>query len=169
MWEFFRPHSISKEECFPPCRNFSHKVGIFSQFPSYMLRKNPLLVDGRAPRSIWCKKTLWVAVKIFLLLLRESSVMCKAISRKSAETFSFFLQWGVLDFYNFSAFNFFKLNFYAIFSTDLKSASIFAFLIPIRNYFFFPLNLFSIHFLVSMIHFVKKNLNWWTLVHSEWC
>jgi hypothetical protein len=36
------------------------------------------------------QKTLWVAVKIFLKLLRESSVICKAIFRKSAETFSFF-------------------------------------------------------------------------------
>ncbi len=71
-------------EFFPPCRNFS-------QFPSYML-ENFLLVDGRDPRSIWCKKTLWVAVKIFLYLLRESSVICKAIFRKSAETLSFFLQ-----------------------------------------------------------------------------
>jgi hypothetical protein len=36
------------------------------------------------------QKTLWVAVKIFLSLLRESSAICKAISRKSAETVSFF-------------------------------------------------------------------------------
>ncbi len=81
-----------------PRRNFSHHVGIFptmSEFfpiPILYAGKNPLLVDGRAPRSIWCKKTLWVAVKIFLSLLRESSFICKAISRKSAETFSFFLQ-----------------------------------------------------------------------------
>ncbi len=85
-------------EFFPPCRNFSHHVGIFPtmseffQIPILYTGKNPLLVDGRAPWSIWCKKTLWVAVKIFPLLLRDSSVMCKAISRKSAETFSFFLQ-----------------------------------------------------------------------------
>jgi hypothetical protein len=39
------------------------------------------------------KKTLWVAVKIFLLLLRESSVIWKAIFRKSEDTLSFFLQW----------------------------------------------------------------------------
>ncbi len=31
-----------------------------------------------------------MAVKIFLYLLRESSVICKVIFRKSAETFSFF-------------------------------------------------------------------------------
>ncbi len=101
--------------CTPPCllfrpwRNFSVYVGIFPtmfhfqggifptmseffQIPILYAGKNPLLVDGRAPRSIWCKKMLWMAVKIFLLLLRDSSVMCKAISRKSAETFSFFLQ-----------------------------------------------------------------------------
>ncbi len=90
-----------------PCRNFSDYVGIFptmshfkggifptmSKFlpiPILYAGKNPLFVHGRAPRSIWCKKTMWVAVKIFLSLLRESSVICKAISRKSAETFSSF-------------------------------------------------------------------------------
>ncbi len=62
----------------------------FFPIPILYAEKNPLLVDARDPRSIWCKKTLWVAVKIFLLLLRESSVICKAIFRKSAETLSFF-------------------------------------------------------------------------------
>ncbi len=105
MWEFFHLcgnffrlcGNFSDHVPFPR-RNFSHHVGIFptmSEFfpiPILYAGKNPLLVDGRAPRSIWCKKTLWVAVKIFLLLLRKSSVMCKAISQKSAETVSFFLQ-----------------------------------------------------------------------------
>ncbi len=92
---------------FRPCRNFSVYVGIFltrfhfqggifptmSEFlpiPILYARKNLLLVDGRAPRSIWCKKSLWVAVKICLLLLRDSSIICKAIFRKGVETFSFF-------------------------------------------------------------------------------
>ncbi len=100
MREFFPPCPISKEEFFPPCQNFSHHVGIFPSmsefFPIPILQvyagKNLLLVDGRDPRSIWCKKTLWVAVKIFLYLLRESSVIFMAIFRKSAETLSFFLQ-----------------------------------------------------------------------------
>ncbi len=101
--------------CTPPCllfrpQNFSDYVGIFptmshfqggifpfmSEFSHILYAgKNLLLVDGMDPRSIWCKKTLWVAVKIFLWLLRESSVICKAISRKSAETFSFF--YSVVD------------------------------------------------------------------------
>jgi hypothetical protein len=47
-----------------------------------------LLMEG-IPAYLMQKK-LWVAVKIFLLLQRESSVVCKAISRKSAEKFTFF-------------------------------------------------------------------------------
>ncbi len=99
---------------FRPCRNFSNYVGIFptmshfqggifptmseffpqcrnfSQFPSYMLGKIPSLLMEGIPDVSDAKKTLWVAVKIFLYLLRESSVICKAIFRKSAETLSFF-------------------------------------------------------------------------------
>jgi hypothetical protein len=89
MWEFFQPCPISKEEFFPLCRNFSYYDGIFPNSHP-ICRKNPLLVDRRDPRSISCIQ--WVALKIFLLLQRESSVICKAISRKSAETISFFLQ-----------------------------------------------------------------------------
>ncbi len=98
MSEFFRLCGNFSDNVPFPRRNFSHYVGFFptmSEFfpiPILYAGKNPLLVDGMDPRSIWCKKTLWVAVKIFLSLLRKSSVICKAISRKSAETFSFFLQ-----------------------------------------------------------------------------
>jgi hypothetical protein len=94
---------------FRPCRNFSVYVGIFPTmfhfqggifptmsefFPIPILYSMPgkipsLLMEG-LPGLSDAKITLWVAVKIFLLLLRDSSVMCKAISRKSAETFSFF-------------------------------------------------------------------------------
>jgi hypothetical protein len=87
MSEFFRLcGNFSDHDPFPR-RNFSHHVGIFptmseffpscrnfSQFPSYMPGKIPSLLMEGLP---------------FLSLLRESSGICKAISRKSAETFSF--------------------------------------------------------------------------------
>jgi hypothetical protein len=90
------------------CQNFSDNVGIFfcpfshfhwGSFPTMSeffpmatlsARKNPLLVDGKDPSLSQAKKSLCVAVKIFLSLQRESSVVCKAISRHSAEKFSFF-------------------------------------------------------------------------------
>jgi hypothetical protein len=61
-------------------------------FPMAILsaRKNPLLIDGKDPSLSQAKKSLFVAVKIFLTLQRESSVVCKAISRQSAEKCSFF-------------------------------------------------------------------------------
>ncbi len=98
MSEFFRLCGNFSDHVLFPRRIFSHHVGIFptmSEFfpiPILYAGKNPLLVDARDPRSIWCKQTLWVAVTIFPLLLRESSVICKDIFRKSAETLSFFLQ-----------------------------------------------------------------------------
>jgi hypothetical protein len=54
------------------------------KIPSLLMEWIPGLSDA--------KKTLWVAVKIFLYLLRESSVVCKAIFRNSAEKLSLFLQ-----------------------------------------------------------------------------
>ncbi len=94
MWEFFRPCPISKEEFFPPCRKFSHHGGIFPHSHPICREKSPPCWWKGSPVHLMQKNAVWVAVKkkIFLSLLRESSAICKAISRKSAETVSFFLQ-----------------------------------------------------------------------------
>ena len=53
IWEFFQPCPISKEEFFPPCRNFS-------QFPSYMPGKIPsLLMEGLPGLSDAKKRCGW--------------------------------------------------------------------------------------------------------------
>jgi hypothetical protein len=68
---------------FRQCKNFSDNVGIlpnmshfqggifpsmseFFPIPILYAGKKPLLVDGRDPGQSHAKKTLWVAVKIFL-------------------------------------------------------------------------------------------------------
>ncbi len=94
MWEFFRPCPISKEEFFPPCRNFSHHVGIFPNSHPICWEKSPPCWWKGSPVYLMQKNAVGDSKNIHLTA--EGIIrLCKAISRKSAETFSFFLQWSL--------------------------------------------------------------------------
>ncbi len=65
-----------------------------SRHEAWMSQRSSLSVARAGWAADGMEKTLWVAVKIFLKLQRESSVVYMAISRKSAEKFPFFtVQW----------------------------------------------------------------------------
>ena len=81
MLEFFRPFPISKEDIFPPCRNFS-------PFLFYMPDKiSSFLTEGISANLM--QKNAEGSSKNIPLTAEESSVICKAITCKCAENFSF--------------------------------------------------------------------------------